>query len=66
MVLGDVTKFEITRGGRSTKLDQILLNGNQVTTPAQGEGPEAEPASCVFSGSEQSSDGNSTTGIGFL
>ena len=28
MVLEDVTEFEVTPQGRITKLDQILLNGN--------------------------------------
>ena len=28
MVLEDVTEFELTPEGRITKLDQILLNGN--------------------------------------
>ncbi|NWI63370.1 LSM5 protein, partial [Todus mexicanus] len=32
MVLEDVTEFEITpEGRRITKLDQILLNGNNIT-----------------------------------
>uniref|UniRef100_A0A2K5F5T7 U6 snRNA-associated Sm-like protein LSm5 n=1 Tax=Aotus nancymaae TaxID=37293 RepID=A0A2K5F5T7_AOTNA len=42
MVLEVVTKFEITpKGRRITKLDQILLNGNNVTMLVPGEeGPE--------------------------
>uniref|UniRef100_A0A452UV85 LSM domain-containing protein n=2 Tax=Ursus TaxID=9639 RepID=A0A452UV85_URSMA len=40
-VLEDVTKFEITpEGRRITKLDKILLNGNNVTMLVPGEGPE--------------------------
>ncbi|NWI22290.1 LSM5 protein, partial [Sula dactylatra] len=32
MVLEDITEFEITPGARRiTKLDQILLNGNNIT-----------------------------------
>ncbi|XP_065428302.1 uncharacterized protein LOC101946853 [Chrysemys picta bellii] len=42
MVLEDVTEFEITPEGRIiTKLDQILLNGNNITMLVPGgEGPE--------------------------
>ncbi|XP_078396204.1 U6 snRNA-associated Sm-like protein LSm5 isoform X1 [Cetorhinus maximus] len=42
MVLEDVTEFEITpEGRRITKLDQILLNGNNITMLIPGgEGPE--------------------------
>ncbi|XP_045148115.1 U6 snRNA-associated Sm-like protein LSm5 [Echinops telfairi] len=42
MVLEDVTEFEITPKGRKiTKLDQILLNGNNITMLVPGgEGPE--------------------------
>uniref|UniRef100_A0A8C0NEF0 Uncharacterized protein n=2 Tax=Canis lupus familiaris TaxID=9615 RepID=A0A8C0NEF0_CANLF len=38
----DVTEFEITpEGRRITKLDQILLNGNNITRLVPGgEGPE--------------------------
>ncbi|KAM9244122.1 U6 snRNA-associated Sm-like protein LSm5 [Dugong dugon] len=41
-VLEDVTEFEITpEGRRITKLDQILLNGNNKTMLVPGgEGPE--------------------------
>jgi U6 snRNA-associated Sm-like protein LSm5 len=41
MVLEDVTEFEITMEGRRvTKLDQILLNGNNITMLVPGgEGP---------------------------
>ncbi|KAM9689405.1 U6 snRNA-associated Sm-like protein LSm5 [Trichechus inunguis] len=40
-VLEDVTEFEITPEGRITKLDQILLNGNNKTMLVpRGEGPE--------------------------
>ena len=36
MVLEDVTEFEITpEGRRITKLDQILLNGNNITMVRQ-------------------------------
>ncbi|CAD7681457.1 unnamed protein product [Nyctereutes procyonoides] len=42
MVLENVTEFEITpEGRRITKLDQILLNGNNITMLALGgEDPE--------------------------
>uniref|UniRef100_A0A8C6W9F2 U6 snRNA-associated Sm-like protein LSm5 n=1 Tax=Nannospalax galili TaxID=1026970 RepID=A0A8C6W9F2_NANGA len=42
MVLENVTEFEITpEGRRITKLDQILLNGNNITMLVPGgEGPE--------------------------
>ncbi|CAO2645440.1 U6 snRNA-associated Sm-like protein LSm5 [Lemmus lemmus] len=42
MVLEDVTEFEITpEGRRITKLDQILLNGNNIMMLVPGgEGPE--------------------------
>uniref|UniRef100_A0A3B3B3Q7 U6 snRNA-associated Sm-like protein LSm5 n=1 Tax=Oryzias melastigma TaxID=30732 RepID=A0A3B3B3Q7_ORYME len=42
MVLEDVTEFEITpEGRRITKLDQILLNGNNITMLIPGgEGPD--------------------------
>ena len=42
MVLEDVTEFEMTTEGRRiTKLDQILLNGNNITMLVPGsEGPE--------------------------
>uniref|UniRef100_A0A8C6RY46 U6 snRNA-associated Sm-like protein LSm5 n=1 Tax=Nannospalax galili TaxID=1026970 RepID=A0A8C6RY46_NANGA len=42
MVLEDFTEFEITlEGRRITKLDQILLNGNNITMQVPGgEGPE--------------------------
>lgn len=42
MVLEDVTEFESTaEGKRVTKLDQILLNGNNITMLVPGgEGPE--------------------------
>ena len=43
MVLEDVTEYETTSEGRRvTKLDQILLNGNNITMLVPGgEGPEA-------------------------
>nr|ACO11409.1 U6 snRNA-associated Sm-like protein LSm5 [Caligus rogercresseyi] len=43
MVLEDVTEFESTsEGQRVSKLDQILLNGNNITMLVPGgEGPEA-------------------------
>ncbi|XP_031194526.1 U6 snRNA-associated Sm-like protein LSm5 [Mastomys coucha] len=41
MVLEDVTEFETTPEGRITKLDQILLSGNNITMLVpEGEGPE--------------------------
>ena len=42
MVLEDVTEYETTGEGRSvTKLDQILLNGNNITMLVPGgDGPE--------------------------
>ena len=42
MVLEDVTEYEITsEGKRVTKLDQILLNGNNVALLVPGgNGPE--------------------------
>ncbi|CAO2622939.1 U6 snRNA-associated Sm-like protein LSm5 [Lemmus lemmus] len=41
IVLEDVTEFEITPEGRIAKLDQILLNGNNITMMVLGgEGPE--------------------------
>lgn len=42
MVLEDVTEFEVTPDGRRvTKLDQILLNGNNITMLVPGgEGPD--------------------------
>uniref|UniRef100_A0A8D2JKE1 U6 snRNA-associated Sm-like protein LSm5 n=1 Tax=Sciurus vulgaris TaxID=55149 RepID=A0A8D2JKE1_SCIVU len=42
MVLEDVTEFEITpEGRRTTKLDQIFLNGNNITMLVPGgKGPE--------------------------
>jgi U6 snRNA-associated Sm-like protein LSm5 len=44
MVLEDVTEFEITSEGRRvTKLDQILLNGNNITMLVPGgEGPVSD------------------------
>uniref|UniRef100_A0A8C6PBS5 U6 snRNA-associated Sm-like protein LSm5 n=1 Tax=Nothobranchius furzeri TaxID=105023 RepID=A0A8C6PBS5_NOTFU len=40
MVLEDVTEFEITpEGRRITKLDQILLNGNNITMRNPGQKP---------------------------
>ncbi|CAK9290763.1 unnamed protein product [Gordionus sp. m RMFG-2023] len=43
MVLDDVTEYENTpEGRRVSKLDQILLNGNNITMLIPGgEGPEA-------------------------
>eukprot|EP00994_Dinema_validum_P004325 NODE_2365_length_712_cov_18.167421_g1918_i0.p1 GENE.NODE_2365_length_712_cov_18.167421_g1918_i0~~NODE_2365_length_712_cov_18.167421_g1918_i0.p1 ORF type:complete len:117 (-),score=33.70 NODE_2365_length_712_cov_18.167421_g1918_i0:361-663(-) len=45
MVLEDVIEYEITpEGRRSTKLDQILLNGNNVCMLVPGsDGPENPP-----------------------
>eukprot|EP00667_Euglena_gracilis_P027711 EG_transcript_34490 len=45
MVLEDVIEYEQTsEGRRSTKLDQILLNGNNVTMVVPGsDGPENPP-----------------------
>jgi len=44
MVLEDVLEFETTAEGRRvTKLDQILLNGNNITMLVPGgEGPEVQ------------------------
>ena len=43
MVLEDVTEYEVlAEGKRVTKLDQILLNGNNITIMIPGgEGPDA-------------------------
>jgi len=41
MVLDDVIEYEITpEGKRVTKLDQILLNGNNITMLVPGGNPE--------------------------
>jgi len=41
MVLEDVTEYEDTpEGRRVTKLDQILLNGNNIAILVPGGGPE--------------------------
>ena len=42
MVLDDVVEYEVTaEGRRETKLDQILLNGNNITMVVPGsDGPE--------------------------
>eukprot|EP00854_Cymbomonas_tetramitiformis_P012582 gene12582-14866_t len=41
MVLEDVTEYEDTpEGRRVTKLDQILLNGNNIAVLVPGGGPE--------------------------
>ncbi|BBH10063.1 Small nuclear ribonucleoprotein family protein, partial [Prunus dulcis] len=43
MVLEDVTEYEITpEGRRITKLDQILLNGNNIAILVPGGSPEPE------------------------
>ena len=44
MVLEDVTEYETTtEGRRGTKLDQILLNGNNITMLVPGgDGPEGK------------------------
>ncbi|MFS7888514.1 putative LSM domain, eukaryotic/archaea-type, LSM domain superfamily protein [Helianthus anomalus] len=43
MVLEDVTEYEITpEGRRITKLDQILLNGNNIAILVPGGSPDAE------------------------
>ncbi|RDX88848.1 Sm-like protein LSM5, partial [Mucuna pruriens] len=43
MVLEDVTEYEITAEGRRiTKLDQILLNGNNIAILVPGGSPEPE------------------------
>ena len=44
MVLEDVTEYETTTEGRRvTKLDQILLNGNNITMLVPGgDGPEGK------------------------
>ena len=45
MVLDDVTEYVVTaRGREKTKLDQILLNGNNVAMMVPGGGPEAPDA----------------------
>lgn len=43
MVLEDVTEYEVLpEGKRVTKLDQILLNGNNITMMIPGgEGPDS-------------------------
>jgi len=43
MVLEDVTEYEMTANGRvvTAKLDQILLNGNNVAMLVPGGGPGA-------------------------
>ena len=47
MVLDDVTEYVVTaRGREKTKLDQILLNGNNVAMMVPGailEAPDAQP-----------------------
>ncbi|KAJ0796612.1 putative LSM domain, eukaryotic/archaea-type, LSM domain superfamily protein [Helianthus annuus] len=43
MVLEDVTEYEITpEGRRITKLDQILLNGNNIAILVPGGSPDPE------------------------
>ncbi|KAL2463268.1 sm-like protein LSM5 [Forsythia ovata] len=43
MVLEDVTEYEITSEGRRiTKLDQILLNGNNIAILVPGGSPDPE------------------------
>ncbi|XP_039154843.1 sm-like protein LSM5 isoform X2 [Eucalyptus grandis] len=43
MVLEDVTEYEITSEGRRiTKLDQILLNGNNIAILVPGGSPDLE------------------------
>ncbi|KAK7243107.1 hypothetical protein RIF29_37892 [Crotalaria pallida] len=43
MVLEDVTEYEITAEGRRiTKLDQILLNGNNIAILVPGGSPDPE------------------------
>nr|GMD76098.1 sm-like protein LSM5 [Ipomoea batatas] len=43
MVLEDVTEYEITSEGRRiTKLDQILLNGNNIAILVPGGSPDTE------------------------
>mmetsp|Transcript_37410 Transcript_37410/g.62980 ORF Transcript_37410/g.62980 Transcript_37410/m.62980 type:complete len:103 (+) Transcript_37410:149-457(+) len=45
MVLEDVTEYEDTpEGRRVTKLDQILLNGNNIAVLVPGGGPEGSLA----------------------
>ena len=45
MVLDDVTEYVVTaRGREKTKLDQILLNGNNVAMMVPGRDPEAPDA----------------------
>jgi len=47
MVLQDVTEYEYTNTGRKiTKLDHILLNGNNIAMLVPGgKGPEVEESS---------------------
>uniref|UniRef100_A0A3Q3EX86 U6 snRNA-associated Sm-like protein LSm5 n=1 Tax=Labrus bergylta TaxID=56723 RepID=A0A3Q3EX86_9LABR len=48
MVLEDVTEFEITpEGRRITKLDQILLNGNNITMVC-GYSPSLVPLNSLY------------------
>ena len=43
MVLEEVTEYEITpEGTKETKLDQILLNGNNIAVLVPGGKPEAQ------------------------
>ncbi|XP_058005490.1 sm-like protein LSM5 [Hevea brasiliensis] len=43
MVLEDVTEYEVTAEGRRiTKLDQILLNGNNIAILVPGGSPDPE------------------------
>ena len=49
MVLEDVTEFESTpEGKRVTKLDQILLNGNNITMVNMIRYPQKNHSDCVF------------------
>jgi U6 snRNA-associated Sm-like protein LSm5 len=48
MVLEDVTEFESTpEGRRVTKLDQILLNGNNITMVAVSSCLTIQPTFCI-------------------
>ena len=44
MVLDEVVEYELTaEGRRATKLDQVLLNGNNIALLVPGGDPEAAP-----------------------
>lgn len=48
MVLEDVTEYEMTaEGKRTTQIDQVLLNGNNVVLLVPGSSPEEAAATYV-------------------